>query len=87
MMRILVFLIACAAHADNSVPVGQPCHVNADCGKGVCEGEGCDAPGKCVDPHRICPHNRVPFCGCDGKTFYQSSACPGRRYRARGACP
>ena len=88
MTRIFVLLLSLAAGGEK-FPVGHACLAASECASGVCEGKGCDdkSPGQCVEARRICPHNRVPFCGCDGKTFSQSSACPGTRYRDRGACP
>jgi hypothetical protein len=87
MMRILVLMLS-LAHADAKFAAGHACLANDECASGVCEGKGCDdkSPGQCVEARRICPHNRVPFCGCDGKSFNASSACPGKRYRDRGAC-
>ncbi|HEX4454254.1 MAG TPA: hypothetical protein VH143_25500 [Kofleriaceae bacterium] len=67
---------------------GAACLAATDCTSGVCEGEGCDTahPGRCAKASRICAHNRVQICGCDGKTTTASSTCPRMRYAARGAC-
>jgi hypothetical protein len=86
MIRALFFFLFLA---DAKFSVGHACLSGDECASGICEGRGCDdkSQGQCVEARRICPHNRVPFCGCDGKTFFESSACPKRRYRDRGACP
>jgi hypothetical protein len=80
-----------AAVADppaGSAADGATCLASSDCASGTCEGEGCDGahPGHCAKVNRICTRNRVPMCGCDGKTFYASSTCPRNRYASRGAC-
>jgi hypothetical protein len=74
----------CAAQPD-----GSPCLDNTHCSSGVCEGIGCgiDAPGKCVPKTRRCTRDRRAYCGCDGKTFFASGTCPGKRHRAREMCP
>jgi hypothetical protein len=76
--------VAAALAAD-----GADCLTATDCASGVCEGEGCDAahPGHCAKAARICAHNRVQICGCDGKTTTASSTCPRMRYASRGPCP
>ena len=52
----------------------------------MCEGPpGCDTPWTCVPLHG-CTADVAPFCACDGTTFYGSSSCPGRPYRARSIC-
>ena len=67
---------------------GAACLAAADCTSGICEGQGCgpDAPGKCVSAARICTQDMQPYCGCDGKNFFGSGSCPGRRYASRGDC-
>ena len=67
---------------------GAACLIAADCTSGMCEGQGCDAatPGKCVSAERICTQDMQSYCGCDGKDFFGSGTCPGRRYASRGAC-
>jgi hypothetical protein len=95
-MRILVVAAALLCTpvigADTAVPgafpAGHACLTGRECKSGQCEGRGCDAkhPGACAPEGRLCPRNHSPFCGCDGKTFFQSSACPGRRYRYDGSC-
>jgi hypothetical protein len=68
-------------------PGPKVCTTSADCPKGQsCDGaEGCDAIWTCQPP-RACLRNRVPFCGCDNRTFYGSSSCPNRKYAHRGPC-
>ncbi|HTJ42618.1 MAG TPA: hypothetical protein VL463_11020 [Kofleriaceae bacterium] len=65
---------------------GASCTTAADCDSGICEGEGCDAPGRCADKRRMCTMDLIDMCGCDGQTFQSSSSCPGRRFAHRGAC-
>jgi hypothetical protein len=93
MRALLVALALCGiARADTATPGARPggerCLRGEECASGLCEGAGCDdrTPGRCAAVGRVCPRNHVPFCGCDGETFYQSSACPGRRYRHAGEC-
>ncbi len=69
----------------------QRCNNNADCPGGtVCEYEpGCDqTEGTCRnDGCRSLPV-APQYCGCDGRTIQQVSACrPDRSYRGMGACP
>jgi hypothetical protein len=67
-------------------PDGTPCDVGSECESGVCEGEGCDAPGVCKPAQRPCTKDLREYCGCDGKTFRGSGSCPGSRFSKRGAC-
>lgn len=71
-----------------TTPATTTCLRDADCGDGVCEGQGCgDAePGTCVSKARMCTRDSRPYCGCDGQTFRASGTCPGRRYAAAGEC-
>ncbi len=88
----LTLLGTTAPRADTAPPGtrggGQACLSGGECASGECEGKGCDdrTPGRCAATGRGCLRNHVPFCSCDGQTFYQSSSCPGRRYRHQGAC-
>ena len=67
---------------------GGPCLQADDCASGVCEGQGCDAstPGVCAAKQRGCTRDLRQYCGCDGTTFQASGSCPGKRYKAKGAC-
>jgi hypothetical protein len=66
----------------------KPCNTNADCGDGICEGEGCgDMEGRCAPKTgRMCTRDLRTYCGCDGKTFTGSGSCPGARFASRGEC-
>lgn len=66
----------------------QSCLRDADCGGGVCEGQGCGdtEPGTCAPTDRICTRDSQAYCGCDGQTFRASGSCPGQRYAAKGEC-
>ena len=66
---------------------GKTCTKTADCGAGeVCEGEmGCDKTWTCK-PERPCTRDLRSYCGCDGKTFSASGACPGAKYSKKGGC-
>jgi hypothetical protein len=66
---------------------GADCQAATDCDSGICEGLGCNVPGRCMSKNRMCTMDLQPYCGCDGKTFQSSGGCPGRRYAARGECP
>lgn len=65
----------------------RTCRTSSDCPRTMmCEGPpGCDTPWTCVPLHG-CTADVAPFCACDGTTFYGSSSCPGRPYRARSIC-
>lgn len=71
-----------------TTPPTTACLSDADCGDGVCEGQGCgaDQPGTCVAKNRMCTRDSRPYCGCDGQTFRGSGTCPGRRYAHEGEC-
>jgi hypothetical protein len=71
---------------DGSAPA--TCLRDADCGGGVCEGQGCsdDQPGTCAPEGRMCTRDSRPYCGCDGQTFRSSGTCPGRRFAHEGEC-
>jgi hypothetical protein len=47
--------------------------------------QGCDATWVCEEGVG-CTRDFVPFCGCDGKTFFGSSLCPPRKYSHKGSC-
>jgi hypothetical protein len=76
-----------AAVLDSHQPA--PCTFAIQCASGVCEGLGCtaEAPGHCAPDRRACTRDRRAYCGCDGKTFFSSSSCPGDRYASTGECP
>jgi hypothetical protein len=85
---------ATPATPTGSVPVatnkgadGAECQQASDCDSGVCEGMGCNVPGRCIAKGRMCTQDLRPYCGCDGKTFQGSGSCPGRRFASRGECP
>ncbi|MBT8493973.1 MAG: hypothetical protein KJO07_13045, partial [Deltaproteobacteria bacterium] len=73
--------------AESPAPAGAACLFANECASGVCEGLGCgDIAGRCTAADRTCTGDVVPYCSCDGKTFYGSSGCPNQRYAAKGAC-
>jgi hypothetical protein len=83
-----------APPADVAPPVDAPpdgCAANRDCPMGfVCEfALGCDqTPGRCRDNGCQSLPVAPQYCGCDGRTLQQTSAClPDRPYRANGPCP
>jgi len=67
--------------------VGDPCETGADCDSGLCEGQGCGPrQGVCAARDRACTKDLVAYCGCDGRTFSSSGACPGQRFVFKGDC-
>jgi hypothetical protein len=66
----------------------KPCNTDADCGDGICEGEGCgDMQGRCAPKTgRMCTRDLQTYCGCDGQQFQASGSCPGKRFSKRGEC-
>ena len=66
---------------------GAKCSTASECQSGTCEGKGCGAnSGVCAPLRRACTRDRRPYCGCDGKTFFSSSRCPGQRFAYSGKC-
>lgn len=66
----------------------RTCNAHSDCPSRtpMCLGPpGCGAAFRCQRA-RGCTRDRVPFCGCDGQTFYASSTCPGQPYLRSGSC-
>ncbi len=67
----------CTSNGD--CPSGQVCEFALGCDqtRGVCHSNGCQSLP-------VAPQ----YCGCDGRTIQQVSAClPARAYRSMGACP
>ena len=66
----------------------RACNTDADCGDGICEGEGCgDMQGRCAPKTgRMCTRDLRTYCGCDGQTFQGSGSCPGKRFAKTGEC-
>ena len=63
------------------------CSTNAECGEGVCEGEGCgEMLGKCAPKERMCTRDLQTYCGCDDVEFRASGSCPNARFAHRGQC-
>ena len=71
---------------ENKQADGAACHAGDDCASGICEGEGCNVPGRCMPRARACTRDLRTYCGCDGKTFQASGSCPGQRFASRNAC-
>jgi hypothetical protein len=66
---------------------GIACSAGKECKSGTCEGQGCGFnAGRCAPASRACTKDLVQYCGCNGETFGASGSCPGRTYRAKGAC-
>jgi hypothetical protein len=75
-----------ACPSEMNRPVGAACTSAAECASKVCEGEGCDKPGRCADRMRTCTADDVMYCDCDGRTRRSTSSCPSLRFAKRGAC-
>ncbi len=73
--------------ASRDVVGPRTCNSRGDCAiNELCDGPpGCGMPWTCV-PGRGCTADVATFCACDGTQFTGSSSCPGRPYRAFGAC-
>jgi hypothetical protein len=70
-------------------PLSATCSVDQPCVNGNCQGLSCDKPWFCFGhfaPHP-CPIDViVPYCGCDGKTYYFPVTCPEVPYEYGGEC-
>jgi hypothetical protein len=80
------------APSDGSDADGKPrsptCTVDHPCLNGDCVGQSCDQAWECFShfaPHP-CPFETVPYCGCDGKTYYFPVTCSEVPYEHVGAC-
>ncbi len=67
---------------------GSACESSAACESNICEGGNCDGTrlGVCASAERLCTEDLVAYCGCDGRSFYASSTCPGIAFSSRGEC-
>lgn len=84
-------VLMCTARpcAFDAGPPRPTCYSTLDCREGEeCAGpDGCGTPWSCrAQTDRLCTGDVVPYCGCDGATFYGSSTCPPRPFASRGAC-
>ena len=75
---------------DSDGPIlNATCTVDQPCVNGNCQGLSCDKAWFCfghVAPHP-CPIDViVPYCGCDGKTYYFPVTCPEVPYEYAGEC-
>jgi hypothetical protein len=64
------------------------CTVDQPCVGGNCQGTSCDQSWFCFShfaPHP-CPLDIIPYCGCDGKTYYFPATCPEVPYEHAGEC-
>jgi hypothetical protein len=69
-------------------PLKATCSVDQPCTGGNCSGTSCDLNWYCFAhfaPHP-CPLDIVPYCGCDGKTYYFPATCPEVPYEHAGEC-
>lgn len=87
--RVACTLIGCIP--PDAGPTVRSCGRNADCGPSeVCEYErGCATTrGRCVSNGCLSLPVAPQYCGCDGATLQEGSAClPDRPWRAMGPCP
>ena len=74
---------------DSDAPISHPtCTVDQPCSNGDCIGTSCDQAWTCF-PHfapHPCPFEIIPYCGCDGKTYYFPILCPQIPYLHAGEC-
>ena len=69
-------------------PRAATCTVDQPCVNGDCVGSSCDETWECfghLAPHP-CPFETIPYCGCDGKTYFFPVTCPEVPYEHAGAC-
>jgi len=69
-------------------PLKATCTVDQPCVNGNCQGSSCDQSWFCyghLAPHP-CPFDIIPYCGCDGKTYYFPITCPEVPYEHAGEC-
>jgi hypothetical protein len=70
-------------------PLSATCTMDQPCVNGNCQGSSCDKAWYCfahLAPHP-CPLDRIiPYCGCDGKTYYFPLSCPETPYEHAGEC-
>ena len=65
------------------------CSVDQPCVKGDCIGSSCDKVWNCFshfNGEHPCPTETIPYCGCDGKTYFFPITCPEVPYLHAGAC-
>jgi hypothetical protein len=78
-----------ADQVDADAPISHPtCTVDQPCSNGECVGTSCDQAWNCfphLAPHP-CPSEIIPYCGCDGKTYYFPILCPQIPYLHAGEC-
>jgi hypothetical protein len=81
-----------AADADtrdsDAPPLNATCTIDQPCVNGNCQGTSCDQSWLCF-PHfapHPCPLDVIPYCGCDGKTYYFPITCPEVPYEHAGEC-
>jgi hypothetical protein len=78
---------ACEAHragVDDASPGECAGTTGCEGCAGACVGASCDGPWMCE--MRPCTRDIVPWCGCDGRTFFSSSTCPSAPYVHMGEC-
>lgn len=81
-------VIACTEIACiDAGPAPIPCNRSDECPNGaMCRGPaGCGVAWTC-QPIVTCTDDAVPYCTCDGRTVFGSSACPPEPFRTRGSC-
>jgi hypothetical protein len=69
-------------------PRAATCTIDQPCVNGDCIGSSCDRTWECFGhfaPHP-CPFETIPYCGCDGKTYFFPVTCPEVPYEHAGAC-
>jgi hypothetical protein len=77
------------ASDSDAPPLSATCTTDQPCLNGNCQGSSCDKAWYCfahLAPHP-CPLDLIiPYCACDGKTYYFPVSCPEMPYEHPGEC-
>ena len=74
---------------DAGSDAGRTCSTASDCASGeicVFDAPGCNTVGACR-PDIACGRVSLPYCGCNGVSFFDHCAGAGSRWVSMGQCP